>query len=269
MPRMVETLAGQSRWRILDHSFDSAAQNLSLEEALVRTQPSKRHIATMRLWVNPSSIILGRFQDPTYEADIEFCRRNGIEIARRFTGGGTVFEDAGTLNVTLVNQRQDSMRLPDFRQSCALILVRFLASIGLAAQFAPPNSILVSGKKIAGAAAGLKQRLSLWHASILVSTDIQMLTRTLAPSRHVIETHGYVHSNWMPVTSVQDELTERVDVTTAKLRLISSFEESTSASTYVGDLTSDEKEICHRLFDEKYSKDHWNLHGHEGVKAGE
>lgn len=55
------------------------------------------------LWVNHNCIVIGRHQNPwlevNFDPDIDVC------VARRNSGGGTVFHDKGNLNMTFFTQR--------------------------------------------------------------------------------------------------------------------------------------------------------------------
>ena len=48
--------------------------------------------------VNPT-VIIGRNQDLEAEVNMEFCRRNGIEVVRRKSGGGCVYADKGNIMI--------------------------------------------------------------------------------------------------------------------------------------------------------------------------
>ena len=55
--------------------------NLALEEALFLRNEG----LTLRIWENGESVIIGRAQLARFETDVEYCKRNGIPIVRRFT----------------------------------------------------------------------------------------------------------------------------------------------------------------------------------------
>jgi len=73
--------------------------NLALEEALVRAAPER---ALLRIWQNSTCVVVGRGQRVEREVDLAACRRDGVPVLRRSSGGGTVYHDLGNLNVTLV-----------------------------------------------------------------------------------------------------------------------------------------------------------------------
>jgi lipoate-protein ligase A len=255
-------------WRLLDCSYDSAFRNLATEEALARNASSKNFRPTIRFWVNPQCVVLGRFQKPSAEVDTSVCQRSGIQIARRFTGGGTVFHDKGNLNFTIVTRPEMKSNLTGLNEAASAIILDALSGLGLEGSALFPNSIIVGTKKVSGAAAALGSGFILWHSSILVSTNIEILELVLAPSRKANVTH-FVHSRWHPVTTLQDALGHSVGVDDVKSRLIKSAQEILCVKLEAGRLRTEEERWFTNLYDRKYSSPNWNQNGkYEEIQEG-
>src|SRR3990172_9373973 len=93
------------KWRMLCNSYPSPSQNLALEEALLECCELGNFTPTCRIWFNSPSVVMGRFQDVSLEVNTQLCSRKGVQIVRRFTGGGTVYHDEGNLNLTILSKR--------------------------------------------------------------------------------------------------------------------------------------------------------------------
>jgi lipoate-protein ligase A len=263
MSSMVNSPSNDDTWRSLDLSLPSAAENLALEEALARCISSKHFLPTLRLWTNPPTVVVGRFQNVTSEIDVELCMREKVAIARRFTGGGAVYQDAGNLNLTIVMRPPWRIQVTEFQRNASSIVMNFLDGLQLQHTFVAPNSIHVGGKKIAGGAAAVGRDFLLWHASILISTNTELLSQLLAPSRENGE-GNFIRSRWHPVTTLVAALGKPVSIGEAKNQLQTAARRSFNVKFSLGELRDDEKERMRSLHRNKYSTVQWNLSGIQG-----
>ena len=261
---MVNQFTYPEKWRVLDLSHPSASQNLALEEALLQGGLPNDFNPTVRLWIDPKATVIGRFQDVNSEVDVEFCRRNGIQVVRRFTGGGAVYHDGGNLNFTIVMPKPETIGLLEFHRINASIIQDCVTSLGLESVFVSPNSIEVSSKKISGAAACFGRKLALWHSSILVSTDTTISAIALAPSRREAKTTG-VRSRWKPMTTLEALLGKPMPLSHAKTILLQSFQKLSNSRLQRMPTTLDEERLTLALLANKYSKYEWNYLGESNV----
>jgi lipoate-protein ligase A len=246
--------------RILNLSYPSPFRNLALEEALATSNETASR-TTVRLWENPPTAILGRYQKPTHEIDIAFCETRGIEIARRFTGGGAVYHDHGNLNFTIATTRTRDCTITGLHNRYTAIILGMLRNFGVEGSFASPNTIEVSGKKISGAAAWVGNQNVLWHASILISTDTMALRGALSPSK-VTKRTSFTRSKWREVITLEQAGNKPLDLHAVKRTLVDTCERQLGLELQDSQLTENETVSMTRLFEEKYSKDYWNLCGH-------
>ncbi len=260
MPPMVTEEAIAGTWRLLDLSYSSVFENLALEEALARTTQSANFEPTVRFWVDPASVVLGRFQRTSDEVDTTLCEQYGVQIARRFTGGGAVFHDEGNLNFTIVNRGNGTLSPTKLHEADSSIVVDALSELGMKATFFSPNSIIVGSRKVSGAAAALGSGFTLWHNSILVSSNVDILERVLAPSRKINST-PFVRSRWCPVSTLETVLGKRIGLKRVKSQLVTSLLSILGGKVKAGRLNADEEATFRSLFDGKYSSLDWNQDG--------
>jgi len=257
---MVIAKGARTEWRLIRLSHPSVFQNLALEEALARSSASTPFVPVIRLWRNPPSVIVGRFQDVAAEVDVDYCERSRIAIARRFTGGGAVFHDYGSLNITIVMPRSEPFSIKELYERNAALIIDVLAHRGVKGEFVPPNSIYVNAKKISGAAAAVSRSYVFWHASLLVSTDTLKLKHALAPSSGFKRTNS-IRSRWHPVTTLTQTLGEPVDDDLEE-ELLKSCSMMFGSRMEQSELLDHEIRQMEQLYEEKYSLRDWNWNQH-------
>ncbi len=201
------------------------------------------------------------------EADTNLCKKHGIAIVRRFTGGGAVYHDEGNLNFTILNRRQNES-LTTLHEINSSYIITALKNMGLQSECVAPNSIHLDGRKISGAACALNSNYVLWHASVLVSTNTTVLRQVLSPSREAIESK-FVRSKWRPVTTLNEHLSKPVNVEEFSLQLTRSIRQLTGDDIEPGRLSETEEAMSVELYDRKYGTTQWNLHGKEMLEKGE
>lgn len=77
-------------------------ENLALEHWYYRYSDFTNK-PMLLLWVNSNCVVIGRHQNPWLEVNFE--PTIDVRIARRNSGGGTVFHDGGNLNMTFFTHR--------------------------------------------------------------------------------------------------------------------------------------------------------------------
>ena len=154
--------------------------NMALDEAIARRVGSGERPPTLRLYGwSPEAVSIGFFQEVREEVDLEFCRRRGIELVRRLTGGGAVVHSRDELTYSLAVGEGDLMIPRDVQESYGRICVPIVSSLrrlGVDASFRPVNDIEVSGRKISGSAQTRRFGAVLQHGTILLDLDYTLLS---------------------------------------------------------------------------------------------
>ncbi len=94
-------------WRLLEHGPCGAAWNMAVDEAMLDAVEASLAPPTLRLyrWDSPA-VSVGRFQDVARGLDLDACRRLGVEVVRRPTGGrGVLHGGDQTLSVAVPLQQ--------------------------------------------------------------------------------------------------------------------------------------------------------------------
>jgi lipoyltransferase 1 len=85
---------------------ESIYENLAFENWLYSNE-NFNAVNLLLLWRSKPCVVIGRHQNPWVECDLHHLRQNQIDIARRYSGGGTVYHDLGNLNCSFFTSRRD------------------------------------------------------------------------------------------------------------------------------------------------------------------
>jgi lipoyltransferase 1 len=117
--------------------------NLAIEDWIYRNYDLKNH-HIMMLWVNNPCVVIGRHQNPFSEANVSALRSAGIELARRNSGGGTVYHDRNNLNCTFFTPRDRY----DRKYNLNLMSRAIYREYGIDTEISERDDILLHGKKV-------------------------------------------------------------------------------------------------------------------------
>jgi len=175
-------------FRIIRSLASSAAYNMELDEKIFNRY-LEDGIGVLRVygWEKPS-FTYGFSQNPQNEINLDKCASDGIQIAKRITGGGILFHH-DEITYSFVCSKSDVGEgqgvLVSYRNICKF-LIRFYESLGLAPEFAlqagsfsqrcAPHElcsasyekydIVIGGRKIGGNAQKRKRRVIFQHGCI-------------------------------------------------------------------------------------------------------
>ncbi len=166
---------------ILESSSLDVYRNLAVEEYLMErsTEP------VLMLWRSDCAVVVGKNQNPWRECRLERMRNDGVPLARRISGGGTVYHDIGNLNYCVVVDRMA------YRAELAYeMVIQALETLGVRAEKTGKSNLAVKGLKFSGNAFCFRKGRALHHGTLLLDTDLERLARYLGPSLNAIETRA-------------------------------------------------------------------------------
>ena len=169
-------------WRLLRTYWPDRELNLALEWALLKLVGQSACPSTIRIWTNPSCVVIDRSRRSLAEVRLEACRKLGIPILRRPTAGGAVYHDEGNLNWTVVAKRKGArkfLRPSDLEGAAARAIINVLASYGLGGQHKPSEGVFVGSLKLSGMAMYLARDAIMVHGTLLVSANLSSLREVL------------------------------------------------------------------------------------------
>jgi lipoate-protein ligase A len=149
------------------------AEALALDEAVARAGGDP----ALLLWHTDPCVVVGRFQRIDWEIDAAACAARGVRVWRRFTGGGTVYLDQGTLCAALAvpaGHPDASLPIPELYAPLLGGIVAALCTAGVPAA-RDDRTVRVGGLKVTGIAAHRGRAGSMVHGTVLVSADLDAL----------------------------------------------------------------------------------------------
>jgi lipoate---protein ligase len=158
------------------------AEALALDEAVVRAEPAS---PVLILWRTRPAVVIGRFQRADWEVDPAACAARGVRVWRRFTGGGAVHLDPGTLCIGVVvpaGHPDAALGVPDLYAPLLDGIVAACRALGVDAS-RDERTVRVAGRKVTGVAAHRGRRATLVHGTLLVDADLEGLVACLAGPR--------------------------------------------------------------------------------------
>ncbi len=184
--------------------------NLATEDWLFQRAPLDQQI--LFLWRNQPCVVIGRAQNPWAECNLAKMVEDDVLLARRQSGGGTVFHDLGNTNFTFISP------LSNYHKDNNLTLVtQTLNSFGINAYASGRNDICINDnegqpRKISGSAFRQNSDKAFHHGTLLLNTNLEQLRNYLHPSKLKLQSKGVasVRSRVMNLTEINPALSHDV-----------------------------------------------------------
>lgn len=253
---------------------------MAVDEAVFRASIRKKAPPTLRFygWRVPA-LSIGYFQDYEKEVDGEACRKFGVDIVRRPTGGKAVLHEQ-ELTYAVIAGADSPLFPPDILKTYRVIsgcIAKGLAEVGIRAEmeadgrqapdgtlrsacFSSPSryELLVGGRKICGSAQMRSHGVFLQHGSLLMAFD-PLRTCAVMLSHRDRERDADLLRN--AVTSVGEQAGPAVDEKILCRVLREGFEQALGIRFREGPLTPEEEELKGELMTKKYGSEGWNREG--------
>ncbi|MDF7809358.1 lipoate--protein ligase family protein [Pontiellaceae bacterium B12219] len=168
---------------ILESSTQDVYRNLAIEEYLMDHVTDQGPI--LFLWQSDCAVVLGKNQNPWQECRLDLMEKEQVPLARRVSGGGTVYHDAGNLNYCVITSRESYQE-----QQAYSLVFQALETFGITAEKTGKSNLSVDGLKFSGNAFAFRKGRAMHHGTLLLQTDLKRLNRYLGSMVDGIETHA-------------------------------------------------------------------------------
>jgi len=271
-----------SKWRYLDTGFLSGCENMAIDEAVFLSCQQGKSLPTIRLYGwTPPAVSLGYFQKADNAINFEACKRRGVDVVKRLSGGRAVLHDK-ELTYSLICAEGTppfGKTILETYKTISMCLIRALKNLNLDVKwvtskekhssfrhlndktvscFSSPSwyEITVEGKKICGSAQKRGGGIWMQHGAILLEHDVEMLADVLKSGKSKQEFMDEIFSS---TTSINNHLGKKIDFYELKALVLKGFEANLGIILERGNLTYYEYKLKNQLLKEKYQNKEWNL----------
>lgn len=206
------------------------------------------------LWQSENTVVVGKHQNLLGEINYPFVLENNIKLARRISGGGAVFHDAGNVNFTFIKNVKSTAEI-SFKMFTAPV-VETLAKLGITATSSGRNDLLIDGLKISGNAEHVYKNRVLHHGTLLFNSDLENLGQAIKVVPGKYESKA-VQSNRSPVANISQFLKTSMKTEEFVQFLLKVQLDKPENSIY--DLTEADIQNIEKLSSEKFQTWEWNF----------
>jgi len=173
-----------SKIKIYKSSTNNPLFNIATEDWLFKQFDLNQQ--TLYLWRNTPVVVIGRYQNPYKECHLQRMDQDGVVLARRYSGGGAVYQDMGNTNFTFLSNTNDYNKHKNTN-----IILNSLKNLGIQdPQASGRNDIIVQGKKISGSAYKQSGQRSFHHGTIMIDVNLDSLQKYLNPNKDKLKSKG-------------------------------------------------------------------------------
>lgn len=206
------------------------------------------------LWQNEPAVVVGRFQNTLQEINQPFINAHAIPVARRISGGGTVYHDLGNLCFSFILPDVTPGTMDASRYIRPVITA--LSQIGFPVNVTRRHDLLINGKKFSGNAMALHKNRLLFHGTLLFDTDLDKLEQVLKPASDKVESKG-IKSVRSKVTNLKPYAPRGMDLQQFKQALQQRLFENKLPAEYQP--TSEDRAEIQKLVESKYLSWDWTF----------
>lgn len=249
----------------LHRTLRSAEENLALDEALMRRAIESPRCGggtgeVLRIWeYSRPLIVLGRSSRAEEEVDLAYCRRRGVEVRRRVSGGLSILTGPGCLMHCVVLSTRLRPELAGIAATHDLVLGRLVAALratgvpaerhGTSDLALPTATGEAAPRKFSGNSLRVSRGWVLYHGTLLYDFPLRMIGEALRrPPRTPGYRKGRSHGAFVANAPVRPR------------RLVEALRAEWDARR--GPATETEAELRHRvrgLVQERYARDEWTF----------
>jgi len=223
--------------------------NLAAEEYLLKNNDEEIFL----VYINEPCIVVGKHQNLLSEINLQYALDHNIKLARRISGGGTVYQDLNNLNFSFIHNCANLEKI-NFTKFTNPIL-EALREMGLDVLFSGRNDLLVDSQKISGNAMHIFKTRVLSHGTLLFNTDLNQLSAALKiqPQKYIDKSIKSVRSK---VTNISNYLTSPKTIIEFRQTLFQIITDKYTNPNFKP-ITNQEAELINQISKSKFETWEW------------
>lgn len=277
-------------WRFVDSGKARGAFNMAVDETLAEGLRDGEGMPVLRMfgW-NPPAVSLGYSQLLHREVDVEKCRRAGIDLVRRPTGGRAVLHWE-ELTYSVICPEGDAKLGGTIDLTCrivgeCLVLGLQLFGVDAALEMAGPKrnaprprtaaapcfssisrwEVTCKGRKLIGSAQRRMQGVILQHGSLLLGAQHRRLVELLPPSARPVRAQ-WTRRLEEDSIHLQACTPQKVDTSALAACLAEGFHRRLQVEMQPETLNFPERQRAEELMAEKYDDHEWTWNARPGAQ---
>lgn len=177
-------------------------ENLALDEALLEEAERGESGEILRLWEpRQTMVVLGRSSVIEAEVNVDACRKQGVPVLRRSSGGAAIVSGPGCLMYAVVLSYQTRPELRPIDHAHHFVLETIGQELNRrrpGVQREGVSDLTFEGRKFSGNSLRCKRRFLLYHGTLLYDFPLEQIGQLLKmPPRQPNYREGRDHSQFL------------------------------------------------------------------------
>ncbi len=244
------------RFRVIDTGIREGRRQIAFDQAMIDAHKSGAIPDTIRFLRFPPTALIGRHQALSREIRLDYCRANGIGLARRITGGGAIYFDEGQLGWELVFSRAalGISSLGDLARVICEAAAAGLSTLGIDARYRPRNDIEVDGRKLSGTGGFFDGDTLFYQGTVLVDLDAARMAAALSVAEAKLAKRA-LDSAAQRVVTLRELLGAAPAIEGVQAALLHGFAERLDIEPVPGAIDAREEALASQYHDEEIGTD--------------
>ena len=175
--------------RFTEEHLHTPGMQLACDDVLLDLCDANPGRETLRVWSPETYFVVAGYTNRILEeVHVDACVTRGIPLYRRTSGGGTVVQGPGCLNYSVILRIERDAALENITSTGSYVLERIARAVsrlaGLPVAHQGHTDLVSGGRKFSGNAQRRKSNAVLFHGTLLLDFDMDIIEELLPMPGH-------------------------------------------------------------------------------------